>query len=100
MKPKVFIDGESGTTGLQIAQRLRNRGDIDLLEIDSSERRDPAARARLLNEADVSVLCLPDDAAREAVSLVENENTRIIDASTAHRVAPGWTYGFPEHKPG
>jgi N-acetyl-gamma-glutamyl-phosphate reductase len=96
MTAKVFIDGEAGTTGLQIAQRLASRCDIELLHLDDTERKDAARRAKMLNAADVSILCLPDDAAREAVSMVENERARIIDASTAHRVAEGWTYGFPE----
>ncbi len=97
MLPKVFIDGESGTTGLQIAQRLDARRDIELLRLSDAERKDPQRRAAMLNEADVSILCLPDDAAREAVSLIENDHARVIDASTAHRVAEGWTYGFPEY---
>jgi N-acetyl-gamma-glutamyl-phosphate reductase len=96
MTPKVFIDGEAGTTGLQIAQRLGERGDIELLHLDDAERKDAARRAELLNAADVSILCLPDDAAREAVAMV-NGSARVIDASTAHRTAPGWTYGFPEY---
>ncbi len=96
MTRRVFIDGEAGTTGLQIAERLAQRGDIELLRLDDADRKDAARRAELLNTADVSILCLPDDAAREAVSLVENPSTRLIDASTAHRTAPDWTYGFPE----
>jgi N-acetyl-gamma-glutamyl-phosphate reductase len=96
MTPKVFIDGESGTTGLQIAQRLGARDDIELLHLDAAERKDAARRAEMLNAADVSILCLPDEAAREAVSMVDG-GARIIDASTAHRTAPGWTYGFPEY---
>lgn len=96
MKPKVFIDGEAGTTGLQIASRLKARGDIDLLSIDEAKRKDANARAAIMKKADAVILCLPDDAARLAVSLVENPNTVIIDASTAHRVSPGWVYGFPE----
>jgi N-acetyl-gamma-glutamyl-phosphate reductase len=98
MTRKVFIDGESGTTGLQIAQRLGERGDIELLHLDDAERKDPARRAEMLNAADVSILCLPDDAAREAVAMADG-SARIIDASTAHRTAPGWTYGFPEYEP-
>ncbi|MFZ5669881.1 MAG: N-acetyl-gamma-glutamyl-phosphate reductase [Pseudomonadota bacterium] len=94
--PKVFIDGEAGTTGLQIRERLAGRRDIELLSIDPAKRKDADARARLLNAADVSILCLPDDAAREAVALVTHPSARIIDASTAHRTAPGWAYGFPE----
>jgi len=100
MTPKVFIDGEAGTTGLQISRRLSARDDIELLQLTDADRKDPARRAALLNEADVSILCLPDDAAREAVCLIENDRARVIDASTAHRTAPGWVYGFPEHKNG
>ena len=96
MKPKVYIDGREGTTGLQIEERLRHRTDLELLTIDESKRKDPEERKKLLNAADAAFLCLPDQAAREAVALVENPDTRIIDASTAHRVAPGWDYGFPE----
>ena len=99
MTPRVFIDGEAGTTGLQIAVRLAGRSDIELLHLDDGERKDARRRAEMLNAADVSILCLPDDAAREAVSLIENPEARVIDASTAHRVAQGWTYGFPEHTP-
>ena len=97
-KPTVFIDGESGTTGLQIARRLAGRCDIELLHLDAGERRDPKRRAEMLNAAAVSILCLPDEAAREAVSLADQGSARIIDASTAHRTAPGWTYGFPEYE--
>ncbi len=96
MKPKVYIDGQEGTTGLQIFERLGGRTDIELLQIDSARRKDKAERKKLLNAADVVILCLPDDAAREAVSLIDNDATRIIDASTAHRTAPGWVYGFAE----
>ena len=96
MVPKVYIDGKEGTTGLQIYQRLGARQDIELLLIDEDKRKDREERRKFLNEADLVFLCLPDAAAREAVELVENENTRIIDASTAHRTAPDWTYGFPE----
>ncbi len=96
MKPKIYIDGQAGTTGLQIIDRLSTREDIELLFIAEDKRHDNAERARLLNEADISFLCLPDEAAREAVSLVTNPNARIIDASTAHRTNPDWDYGFPE----
>ena len=95
-KKQVFIDGEAGTTGLQILERIRQRDDIELLSIDPAKRKDQAERQHLLNAADVAILCLPDDAARESVSLIENPDTVVIDASTAHRVAEGWTYGFPE----
>ena len=95
-KPRIYIDGEAGTTGLHIHQRLAGREDIQLLTIAGDRRKDPAERKRLLNEADLAFLCLPDEAAVEAVGLVENPDTRIIDASTAHRTAPGWVYGFPE----
>ncbi len=95
-KPRIYIDGKEGTTGLQIYDRLAGREDIQLLLIDEDKRKDASERKRLMNEADLVFLCLPDAAAVEAVALVENPATRIIDASTAHRTAPGWTYGFPE----
>ncbi|MGE3840133.1 MAG: N-acetyl-gamma-glutamyl-phosphate reductase [Vicinamibacterales bacterium] len=95
-RPTVFIDGEAGTTGLQIRERLRERADLELLSIPQDKRKDPETRRALLNRADVVVLCLPDDAAREAVGLIEHAAVKVIDASTAHRVAPGWVYGFPE----
>ena len=93
---KVFIDGSAGTTGLRIYERLSNRDDISLIKLADSLRKDVSARKAALNEADVAFLCLPDDAARESVSLIENENTVVIDTSTAHRTLEGWTYGFPE----
>ena len=93
---KVYIDGQSGTTGLQIYDRIGARDDLELLRIDDDKRHDVDERRRFINAADVVFLCLPDDGAREAVSLVENPDTCIIDASTAHRTADGWTYGFPE----
>lgn len=99
MAPKIFIDGEVGTTGLQIRERLAARKDIELLSIDAASRKDVSARAEKLNGADVVILCLPDDAAREAVGLITNPKVKVIDASTAHRTAPGWVYGFPEMAP-
>ncbi|MBB3591670.1 N-acetyl-gamma-glutamyl-phosphate reductase [Rhizobium sp. BK529] len=96
MAAKIFIDGEAGTTGLQIRERLAERRDLELLSIPTESRKDKAVRAALLNEADIAILCLPDDAAKESVSLIENGSTKVIDASTAHRVAEGWAYGFPE----
>lgn len=95
-RPTVFIDGEAGTTGLQIRERLTGRKDIELVSIDPSKRKEAGARAELLNAADVAILCLPDAAAREAVELVTNPETVIIDGSSAHRTHPEWTYGFPE----
>lgn len=96
---KVFIDGQEGTTGLKIVERLKGRTDIELLKIDDDKRKDTEERKKFINASDFTILCLPDIAAIEAVSLVENEKTRIIDASTAHRVDPDWAYGFPELSP-
>ena len=99
-KHTVFVDGQEGTTGLRIHEYLAARPDIEVLKIDADKRKDAAERARLLNEADVAFLCLPDTAAREAVFLINNDRTCVIDASTAHRVAPGWVFGVPELAPG
>ncbi len=96
MAPKIFIDGEHGTTGLQIRAMLAGRKDIEVISIPVERRKEIAARAEYLNKADVAILCLPDDAAKESVSLIENSTTRVIDASTAHRTAGGWVYGFAE----
>jgi len=92
----VFIDGAVGTTGLEIRDRLAGRTDVAVIALDEARRKDPVARREALNDADFVILCLPDDAAREAVALVDNPRTRIIDASSAHRVAAGWVYGFAE----
>jgi N-acetyl-gamma-glutamyl-phosphate reductase len=99
MKYRVFVDGQEGTTGLRIHEYLAQRNDVDVLRIAADKRKDAAERARLLNAADVAFLCLPDSAAREAVALVSNPNTCVIDASTAHRIAPGWAFGLPELAP-
>ncbi len=96
MTYRVFIDGEVGTTGLQIRQRLAARTDLVVASLPEERRKDPAARAEMINSVDAVILCLPDEASREAVSMVQNNHVRIIDASTAFRTAPGWTYGFPE----
>ena len=93
---KVFIDGSAGTTGLRIAERLASRKDIEIIKLPEELRKDQAARKQALNSADIAFLCLPDEAARESVALVENPDTVIIDASTAHRTLPDWAYGFPE----
>ena len=99
MSVKIYIDGQEGTTGLKILERFEGRNDIQLLRISEDKRKDPAERARLINMSDFTFLCLPDDAAREAVSFVDNDHVRIIDASTAHRTDPAWAYGFPELSP-
>ncbi|MEE4199864.1 N-acetyl-gamma-glutamyl-phosphate reductase [Erythrobacter sp.] len=96
MATRIFIDGAAGTTGLEIRDRLEGRGEFELLVLDEAQRKDEAARRDALHAADIAILCLPDEAAREAVALSEGSDTRIIDASSAHRVAEGWTYGFPE----
>jgi N-acetyl-gamma-glutamyl-phosphate reductase len=92
----IFVDGAAGTTGLQIRERLAGRRDMEVIILPEAERKNAGARRDALNAADIVILCLPDDAAREAVALIDNETTRVIDASTAHRVAPGWIYGLPE----
>jgi N-acetyl-gamma-glutamyl-phosphate reductase len=96
MVAKVFIDGAVGTTGLEIHERLANRRELELVQLSEGERKDSRARGEALNRADLVILCLPDDAAREAVTLIHSNSVKVIDASTAHRTAPGWTYGFPE----
>jgi len=96
MAKKVFIDGKAGTTGLRIYERLESRKDIEIITLSDELRKDINAKKKALNEADIAFLCLPDDAARESVSLIENENTVVIDTSTAHRTNPDWAYGFPE----
>ena len=96
MMTNVFIDGSAGTTGLRIAERLAARRDLNLIRLPEALRKNPAARKEAINSADIVFLCLPDDAAREAVALVSNPRVKIIDTSTAHRTAPGWVYGFPE----
>ena len=90
MKHKIFVDGQVGTTGLEIHERLAYRTDLEILSIDDERRKDPEARRKLLNKADVAFLCLPDDAARESASLVTNDKTTVIDASTAHRTHQDW----------
>ena len=96
---KIFIDGAVGTTGLEIRERLAGRSELSLMVLPEAERKDAAARKRALNAADVVILCLPDEAAKEAVTLIDNPATRVIDASSAHRVAEGWVYGFAELAP-
>ena len=100
MTATVFIDGEAGTTGLQIAERLAGRPDLELLRLGEAERKDTARRREALNATDVAILCLPDAAAREAVALIDTPSVKVIDASTAHRTQKGWAYGFPEFAPG
>ena len=95
-KAKIFIDGSEGTTGLRIHERFAGRDDIELLTISGELRKDREERARLINQSDITFLCLPDEAAKESVALVENDQVRIIDTSTAHRTEEGWAYGFPE----
>ena len=94
--PLIFIDGDQGTTGLQIHERLRGRQDLQLLTLPADARKDPHRRAEAINACDLAILCLPDAAAREAVASIVNPSVRVIDASSAHRTTPGWTYGFPE----
>jgi len=96
MVSKVFIDGAAGTTGLEIRERLEGRRDLELVRLSDADRKDARARREALNESDLVILCLPDDAAREAAGMIERNDVRVIDASTAHRTAPGWVYGFPE----
>lgn len=96
MKPKIYIDGQAGTTGLKIRERFAGRDDIEILMIDEAKRKDPEERKKMINSSDFTFLCLPDAASIEAVSMIENPNVRIIDASTAHRTNPEWAYGFPE----
>ncbi len=93
---KIFIDGKAGTTGLRIEERLSDRNDIEIISLPEELRKDPNARKKALNEADIAFLCLPDEAAREAVDMIENPNVCVIDTSTAHRTNPEWAYGFPE----
>ena len=100
MSARVFIDGDVGTTGLQIRARLQGRDDIDLVGLPEEERKDRAARKEMLNGADLAILCLPDDAARDAVAMIEDSGVRVIDASTAHRTADNWVYGLPEYDTG
>ncbi|GLV25778.1 N-acetyl-gamma-glutamyl-phosphate reductase [Sphingobium sp. Cam5-1] len=99
MTHKIFVDGGVGTTGLEIVERLAGRPELSFITLDEDKRKDAVARREALNAADIVILCLPDDAAREAVALIDNDRTRVIDASTAHRVADGWTYGFAELEP-
>ncbi len=100
MTKSIFIDGAAGTTGLEIADRLAGRSEFSLITLDDAKRKDPAAKREALNDADFVILCLPDDAAKEAVAMTMSNSTRIIDASTAHRVDMNWAYGFPEYRKG
>ncbi|HEX4077370.1 MAG TPA: N-acetyl-gamma-glutamyl-phosphate reductase [Rhizomicrobium sp.] len=100
MKPIIYVDGAAGTTGLEIRERLAGRSDIELISLSGNDRKDLAARSRVLNEADIAILCLPDEAARESVASIRNPAVRVLDASTAHRAAPGWVYGFAELESG
>lgn len=100
MNVSVFIDGAAGTTGLEIRERLSGRSDVTLITLDEATRKNSKARRQALNDADFVILCLPDDAAREAVEMISSDGTRVIDASTAHRTADGWAYGFAELEPG
>ncbi|MBI1329290.1 MAG: N-acetyl-gamma-glutamyl-phosphate reductase [Alphaproteobacteria bacterium] len=99
MSARVFIDGAAGTTGLEIRERLAGRTDLEIIHLSDSERKEASARKAALNEADLVILCLPDEAAKESVSMIENDSVRVLDASSAHRVALGWTYGFAEMEP-
>ena len=98
-KPVLYIDGEAGTTGLEIRKSLEGRTDIEIASIPADKRKDTSERRKFLNSCDLAILCLPDDAAREAVALIDNPTVRVLDASTAYRTAPGWVYGFPELTP-
>jgi N-acetyl-gamma-glutamyl-phosphate reductase len=100
MTKTLFIDGAAGTTGLEIADRMAGRSEFELVTLPDEKRKDPAARAQALNDADFVILCLPDDAAKKAVAMIANDRTRVIDASTAHRTDPDWAYGFAEYKKG
>ena len=100
MTHTIFIDGEAGTTGLEIRERLKGRGELSFISLGAADRKDAAKRKEALNAADLVILCLPDDAAREAVAMIDNPAVKVIDASTAYRVASGWTYGFAELRPG
>lgn len=95
---KIFIDGQVGTTGLQIHERLSDRQDIEILSISDKNRKDPTVKHAIICEADIVILCLPDDAARETASLASDTSARILDASTAHRILPDWVYGLPTHE--